>query len=289
MNDQEWTYETSRKMRLSRVEDSPRRRALLGGGTDGNELLTTANGAILIALLGALGMTILFIGQLLPEHFFVGIALIGPVGLKLSSTGYRFVRYYSGDSAYQRKGPPPQLLRLLAPLLVALTLSVLATGVLLLIVGPAAREPWLLLHKASFILWLGVMSIHVLGHLPEVGRLVGLRPGADGPTGSAGRGPASGAGDASTGVRRPWLAGPRDRTQQRAASAGSCWRSHSPRRFRRGPTGSVRSATNGRPNRTGALSACVFDGARLADHGDLDLTGVLQLLLYLTGDLVREQ
>lgn len=148
-----------------------RRRRLLGGGPDGNEMLTTANGAILIVLLGVLGLTIIFIGQLLWVHLFVGLLLLGPVSLKLASTGYRFARYYTGERAYRLKGPPVTPLRVLAPLVVALTVIVFATGVALLVVGPGQRSLLLLAHKASFILWLMVMSVHVLGHLPELLRM----------------------------------------------------------------------------------------------------------------------
>jgi hypothetical protein len=153
--------------------------SLLGGGPRGNELLTTANGAILIVMLAALGVTILFIGPLISEHLFLGLALLGPLALKLASTGYRFVRFYRGDRAYVCKGPPPSLLRMLGPAVIVLTLVVFGTGVVLLYTGPAAREPWLVAHKASFVLWLAFMSAHVLGHLPEVLRMLGSGPSAE--------------------------------------------------------------------------------------------------------------
>ena len=43
---------------------------------------------------------------LLGPHMFIGLVLIGPVALKLASTGYRFVRYYTGAPVYVAKGPP---------------------------------------------------------------------------------------------------------------------------------------------------------------------------------------
>ena len=149
---------------------------LTGGGTDGNERLTTWTGALLIVLLAALGLTILRIGQLLWWHMLLGFILLGPLALKMASTGYRFVGYYTSDPEYRRKGPPQAALRVLAPLLVALTLAVFGTGIILLAVGPTGRDPWLLLHKATFIMWLGVTALHVLGHLPELlGTLAGAR------------------------------------------------------------------------------------------------------------------
>jgi len=143
---------------------------LLGGGTTGNERLTSVTGAVLLVVLAALGVTIIRIGQLLSIHMFVGMLLIGPLALKLASTGYRFVRYYAHNRAYVRKGPPPMPLRLLAPLVVASTLVVFVSGVVLLFAGPSSRDTWFPIHKLSFFAWLALTAIHVLAHLPEVGR-----------------------------------------------------------------------------------------------------------------------
>jgi hypothetical protein len=142
-----------------------------GGGVDGNERLTAATGVVLIVLLAALGVTILSIGQLIWWHFLLGMLLIPPVLLKLGSTGWRFVRYYTGDREYVRRGPPLLALRLLAPLVVAATLAVFGTGVALLATGPGVGYV-VLLHKASFVVWLGVTAIHVLAHLRPMPGLV---------------------------------------------------------------------------------------------------------------------
>jgi hypothetical protein len=154
------------------------RRGLIGGGTEGNALLTIAAGVLLIPLFFVLGITILRIHQLMWVHLFVGMLLIPPVLLKLASTGYRFVRYYTREPTYVGKGPPPIELRLLAPLLVAATLVVFVTGVLLLVLGPSSRGPLVLLHKVSFFAWLATAGLHVLGHLPEIASLLKL-PDAD--------------------------------------------------------------------------------------------------------------
>lgn len=156
-----------------------RRFALTGGGTAGNERLTSMAGAILtilIILLAIIGVTILRIGQLIWLHLFVGLVLLGPLAVKLASTGYRFVRYYTRSPAYQVKGPPEPVMRLTAPIVVASTVVVFASGIGLMIVGPRGRDPLLLLHKASFIVWLGFTGLHVLGHLPAL--LRSLRPAA---------------------------------------------------------------------------------------------------------------
>jgi hypothetical protein len=149
--------------------DSPLAR-LGAGGTEGNERLTVQTGVVLIVLLAVLGVTILRIGQLLSIHLFVGLLLLGPIALKLASTGYRFLRYYTHEPRYRRKGPPALMLRLLAPLVVLATVVVFASGVALLLLGPSSRSSLLLVHKASFFVWLGATAIHVLGHLPDVQR-----------------------------------------------------------------------------------------------------------------------
>jgi hypothetical protein len=149
---------------------------LTAGGTDGNERLTSEAGAVLFVLLAALGITILRIGTLLWIHLFVGLLLLGPVALKLISTGYRFTRYYTSEPRYRRKGPPELALRLLAPLVVLSTLVVFASGVALLLRGPSSRGSLLLIHKVSFFVWLAVTALHVLGHLRDMRRtLLGAR------------------------------------------------------------------------------------------------------------------
>lgn len=154
------------------------------GGTAGNERLTAMTGAALLILFAVEGVTILAVHRLLTLHFFIGMLLAGPVALKISSTGYRFIRYYTGARPYVRKGPPAPLLRLLAPVLVLTSCGVIGSGVLLAFAGPGPG-PWLVLHKALFVLWFGAMTIHVLAYLPQLARLAaagwrGRRPGPDG-------------------------------------------------------------------------------------------------------------
>lgn len=139
------------------------------GGTDGNEVLTNLAAAVLTVLLLAEGVTILDMGGLRAPHMFIGVVLIGPVIVKLGSTGYRFAQYYLGSRAYREKGPPQIALRLLAPLLVIATIVVFATGVALLAVGH--RSGLLMqLHKVSFIVWGACFGVHFLVHLPAVVR-----------------------------------------------------------------------------------------------------------------------
>jgi hypothetical protein len=161
---------------------------LLAGGTDGNERLTVLTGALLFVLFAALGVTILRIGQLISIHLFLGLVLLGPVALKLASTGYRFTRYYTHNPAYRRKGPPQPLLRLLAPFVALTTFVVFGSGLVLLFEGPASRGTLTLIHKASFFVWLALMGVHVLGHLPEMSSLWSARASSRRPTpGGTGR------------------------------------------------------------------------------------------------------
>jgi len=136
-----------------------------------NARLTATNAAVLLALLAVEGVTVLRVRELLTPHVFIGMMLAPPVLLKVASTGWRFARYYRGAPAYRRKGPPPLLLRLLGPILVLLTLVLLASGIGLLLASSSWLPLLLKVHKASFVLWFGAMTIHVLGHLGEVFRL----------------------------------------------------------------------------------------------------------------------
>jgi hypothetical protein len=140
------------------------------GGVDGNERLTAATAVVLVVLLAALGVTILSIGPLIWWHVLLGMILIPPVLLKLGSTGWRFVRYYARSPEYVRRGPPLLPLRLMAPLVIAATLAVFATGVALLVVGPAGGV-LVGLHKASFVVWFFATAIHVLAHVRSIPKL----------------------------------------------------------------------------------------------------------------------
>ncbi len=140
-------------------------------GVEANTRLTASTGAVIFFLLFAEGVTVLRIRGLLSAHVFIGMLVIPPVVVKTLGTVYRFARYYSGAPAYRRKGPPPAILRLMGPVVVILTLAVLASGVVLMYVGPASRSTVLFLHKASFVLWFGAMTIHVLGHVADTARI----------------------------------------------------------------------------------------------------------------------
>ena len=140
-------------------------------GVEANARLTASVAVVLFVVLAAEGVTILRIRPLLTPHVFIGMLLVPPVLLKIGSTTWRFVRYYLGSPEYRRKGPPPIVLRLLGPVLVTLTVIVFASGIALLLMPTSWHARLLFVHKASFILWIAAMVIHVLGHLLDTARL----------------------------------------------------------------------------------------------------------------------
>lgn len=149
------------------------RRTVPAAGVEGNEKLTAMTGALLLVGFAVEGFTILQLHRLLYLHFLLGLVLIGPVLLKIGSTMYRFARYYTGALPYVRKGPPSPIMRVLGPLVVLTSVAVLGTGVMLSVVGRSG--PWLFLHKASFVLWFGVMTVHVLSYAPRLPRMLTAR------------------------------------------------------------------------------------------------------------------
>jgi len=174
----------SAQARTSRATTPPADRASrAAAGEEGNSRLTASNGTLLIGLLAVEGFTILSVRQMITLHMYLGILLVGPVLLKTASTLYRFARYYRGAAAYRRKGPPHPILRVIGPLVILTTLAVLGTGIGLIFTGRDHREPLLTLHQGSFIVWVALMSIHVLGHLREAATASwrDLRPARDDP------------------------------------------------------------------------------------------------------------
>jgi hypothetical protein len=152
-------------------------------GVAANERLTAMAGATLLVVFVVELATMSNLGTLLSLHVFVGVLMAGPLAVKLGSTGWRFVRYYTGNPAFVRHGPPPLPLRLLAPLVVASTLAVVGSGLALIVTGPASPGPFVALHVISFLVWMPATAIHVIGHFLEVPRLIAkdLRRGARDP------------------------------------------------------------------------------------------------------------
>jgi hypothetical protein len=133
-------------------------------GPIGNSRLTALTGSVLLVLLAAEGATLVSLSTFVSWHIFIGMLIVPVVGLKLVSTGWRFIRYYTHKEDYVRAGPPHPVLRLIGPVVVLSTAGLLASGVALAALGPGGSF-LLLLHKASFVAWLGALGIHVLGHI----------------------------------------------------------------------------------------------------------------------------
>jgi hypothetical protein len=108
--------------------------------------------------------TTLDLSKYLPLHIFLGLVLLPLLALKLAGTTWRATRYYTGHRQYRLAGPPRLLLRLLAPLLVASTLSLFGSGVALIIRGHG--RGWLqTVHAASFAIWGVLMIVHVVAYI----------------------------------------------------------------------------------------------------------------------------
>jgi len=141
-------------------------------GAIGNERLTAMAGAVLLVLiLIELASSVsLHIG--ITAHIIVGILLVGPLLVKLGSTGYRFLHYYIGSPAYVHRGPPRLPLRVLAPLLLVVTLVVVGSGLGLVMTGPQQAGLLLPLHNLSVLIWLSLIALHVCAYLWQTPRLV---------------------------------------------------------------------------------------------------------------------
>jgi hypothetical protein len=134
-------------------------------GVVGNERLTALAGAVLLVLILVELVSTANLHALLPIHIFVGVLLAGPLVVKLGSTGYRFLRYYTRAPAYVRSGPPHLPLRVLAPLLLVTTLAVVGSGIGLVVTGPAQSGLLRPLHSLSVLIWLPLIAIHVGAYL----------------------------------------------------------------------------------------------------------------------------
>ena len=155
------------------------------GGPAGNARLTAWTGLVLLVLIVAELVTLLDVRGLLSWHVVIGVLLVPFALLKTATTGWRIARYYTGSRPYRTAGPPPLLLRILGPLVVATTLGVLASGIWLIAVGDRSgrsalftalgqRVDLLTVHQALFIAFAVVTGLHLLARIvPALGLTVG--------------------------------------------------------------------------------------------------------------------
>ena len=133
---------------------------------DGNERLTAATGLVLIVLsVAEIATLLLGLQRTLPWHVAIGLMLIPPIALKLASTGWRFVRYYTRNAVYREKGAPQIVMRLLAPLLVFLTVVLFGSGVAMGFVHGGALHVARRLHGPAAAGWVILVGLHVLVYL----------------------------------------------------------------------------------------------------------------------------
>jgi len=154
------------------------------GGPAGNALLTAWTGLLLLVLFAAELVTLLDVTGLIDWHVAIGLLLVPPALVKTASTGWRILRYYTGAPAYRRAGPPPLLLRLLGPLVVAFTLALLGSGLVLIAVGPQTARRGVLVaghpvslvtvHTGLAVCWAVVTGLHVLARFVPALFVTGL-------------------------------------------------------------------------------------------------------------------
>lgn len=146
------------------------------GGPAGNAVLIAWTGLALLVLIVAELITLLDVRGLLDWHVGVGVLLIPVALLKTAGTGWRILRYYTGSEPYRTAGPPPALLRVLGPLVVASTLALLASGVVLIAVGEESgrrtlvtalgqRVDLVTVHQGLFWVFAVLTGLHVLARL----------------------------------------------------------------------------------------------------------------------------
>ena len=145
-------------------------------GPAGNAQLTAWTGLVLLALVAVELVTLIDVRGLLSWHVVVGVLLCAVAALKIASTMWRFARYYTGNGPYEQAGPPPTVLRILGPLVIAATVGVLGSGVWLIAVGPdggrnslitllGQRIDLLSIHQAMFVVFAVVAGVHLLARM----------------------------------------------------------------------------------------------------------------------------
>ena len=72
----------------------------------GNERLTALVSLVLLVLIIVELVTSALLRIWLPAHTIVGVLLVGPLLVKMGSTGWRFLRYYTGDPRIARPARP---------------------------------------------------------------------------------------------------------------------------------------------------------------------------------------
>ncbi len=161
---------------MKRLTNDQRRRDIRNAGKQwavvGNERMTAYAGAILLILLLVELVSAVNLHALLSVHVFIGVMLSGPLVVKIGSTGYRFLRYYTRSPAFVRKGPPHLGLRILSPILLVTTLVVIASGIGLVMTKPSQNGLFFRIHVISVLVWVPMIAIHLIAHIGKVPNLI---------------------------------------------------------------------------------------------------------------------
>jgi hypothetical protein len=180
MNLQRWWDETLAEATGQHHRDDPVLPTT--GGPAGNAQLTAWTGLVLLALFVVEVGTVLDLGRFLNWHIVIGVVLVPLTLLKMVTTGWRMLGYYTGKAPYRQAGPPPMPLRLLGPVVVLVTVAVLGSGLALIVLGPeASRTGFLTLfgfhldtvgvHKLAVVAWAAAIGVHTVGRLVPALRL----------------------------------------------------------------------------------------------------------------------
>jgi hypothetical protein len=128
--------------------------------------LTAAVGVLVLApVVVEVGTILLGVHTFMSLHVFVGLALIPAVLLKLLSTGWRFIRYYTRSREYVALGPPQIAMRMLAPLFVAATIALFGSGVAMGLLHGHSLQDARRIHGPVSVIWLALLGLHVLVYL----------------------------------------------------------------------------------------------------------------------------
>lgn len=143
-------------------------------GVEGNARLTASTGLVLLVLVVIqVGTIVVSVKTHVTLHVVVGLLLVPPLVVKITSVLWRFVSYYRHDPAYQRKGPPTPALRILGPALLIDTLVLFVSGIILLLAPTAFGGPrgvMFHVHDLSSYLWLLLVLGHLAGHAHDLRR-----------------------------------------------------------------------------------------------------------------------
>jgi hypothetical protein len=158
------------------------------GGPAGNAQLTAWSGLVLLALFLAESATLLALGSLISWHIVIGTVLTALALLKTATTGWRILRYYTGDPTYRQAGPPPLILRMLGPFVILTALAALGSGLALIALGTSSRDALftaagfrvdaVTVHQGTVLALAVALGLHSLTRIVPALRLAAVAPRA---------------------------------------------------------------------------------------------------------------